>query len=722
MDEQGKIRLLSEDLIGKIAAGEVIERPASVIKELVENSIDAGSTRIEVEIRDGGKELIRVTDDGIGMSAADAKMAFFRHATSKLSKEEDLFSIMTLGFRGEALPSIGAVSRVELVTRRWEDDAGVSVKFDAGNLVETSPVGTPPGTTVTVRHLFYNVPARLKFLKSTQTESRACVSIVSSLALAHPEIAFQMIRDDNKVFATAGSGRLIDAIMGVYGPSVSKDLVELHFGRDDIRIRGYVSKPEAARKSRNYQVFFVNGRYFQSNLIRAALEKGFEGFIPRGRFPAGIIDIRIDPSNVDVNVHPSKLEIKFKDEQAIFQAVMISCRRALSGLSPFRVQEEPSGYGGSLEEERIQASLDLFKVVPGDPQRMRKSSSLPRDTAIIEERLPDKEYTESGNSRDFEQMSFKTHDGRDVLDARSLLDVRYTTREVGHAPDVRGAREVGDVPGVTSPSEIERAPEFGSARDARGALDVREKRDARDSLDVRDTAGARGASDVKGIPDFRGIPDVRGTPDFRDVRNGREVPDSKGIASGPADYYSIVGQLHATYIIVQVHDGMLLIDQHAAHERIIYEELSNTESVVESQAMLVPETVDLDRDAFQLMEQNIDLFLRVGFEVEAFGGSTVIVRAVPVYLEGYNPAIVLRDILDELSEARGRIDDLRSKLNIVISCKSAVKAGDTLSMEEMKELVSRLFSLSDIYTCPHGRPAAIKITTSDLEKRFFRVL
>jgi DNA mismatch repair protein MutL len=606
MDKQNKIRILNEDLISKIAAGEIIERPASVVKELVENAIDAGSTRIEVEIRDGGRELIRVTDNGIGMSADDARLAFSRHATSKLSKEEDLYSIMTLGFRGEALPSIGAIARVELATRRWSDESGAIVRFEAGSLVDVSPVGIPPGTTITVRHLFYNVPARLKFLKSSRTEAKACVSMVSNLALAHPEIAFQMVKDDEKVLITNGSGHLPDAIMGVYGTSIVKDLVEFNFGREDIRIRGYISRPESARKNRSYQVFFVNGRYFQSGLIRSALDKGFEGYVPRGRFPVAVLDIRIDPSNVDVNVHPAKMEIKFRDEQAVFQAVMLACKRTLGRLSPFTVQDKVSDYSESLEEEQIQASFDLFKVLPVERRMMHK-------------------YSETYQEREHIREKFYDNDPmKEVFSVGSSEFVKET--------------------------------------------------------------GEYGETDV-------------------------------GLRE-----YSIIGQMHFTYILVQVEDGLLIIDQHAAHERIVYEMLSREEDVVESQVLLVPEVIELDRDAFQLMEETMALFTQAGFEIEVFGSNTFMLRAMPAYLQAYNPQTVIKDILDELVEAGKDSDVLKKRLNIVISCKTAVKAGDTLNMQEMEELVSRYFNLSDVYTCPHGRPVAIRMTLKDLEKRFFRTL
>ncbi len=637
MAEIRKIKILSHDLIGKIAAGEVVERPSSVIKELVENAIDAGSTRIKIHIANGGKSLIRVSDNGTGMAHEDAKLAFERHATSKIKDENELYSIETLGFRGEALPSIGAVSKVELTTRQPTDEMGVIIKYEGGKLIYSKPAGASIGTVVTVTDLFYNVPARHKYLKTSIAEGRSCTYIINNLALAHPEIAFQYTRDDKEQFSTAGDDNILHAIASVYGPSMAGNMLELHYSSNNLRIKGYISKPEDARKSRNYQSFFVNGRYFNSSLIRAALENGFKEKIPRGRFPTAVIYVKIDPSKCDVNVHPGKMEIKFEDESALFKSVLYAVKSTLATASPFNTQY-------STEEKT-------------------------------------KDNTEEG------AYTAKNH-----YDSGANLGANIKKDRQMQGPDNTWGNEYEDM--AWNKKGFPHNKSYNSSLNQLNEGDINYS--ANDEI-----KGSNNKSE--------GLSSKKDKPALSD---GSKINSER---------YTVIGQVHDTYIIVETGDGMLLIDQHAAHERIIYDSLWPKDMMGDSQGLLIPITIELDSKAYNLLEDKIHIFTDLGFDMEIFGSNTFIIRAVPGILKDINVKSMITDIVDEMDEIKRDTPLFIKKLNCIMACKSAIKAGQRLSQDEMKTLVSKLFSTGDKYTCPHGRPAAIKVSLKELHKKFARI-
>jgi DNA mismatch repair protein MutL len=603
----GIIHILDEDIANKIAAGEVVENPASIVKELVENSIDAGSTRVEVEIRDGGKELIRVSDNGKGMNRGDAVLAFQRHATSKIRDTDDLFSITTLGFRGEALPSIAAVSRVELITRTWEDVIGTKVQVDGGKVLNVGDIGAPVGTNLVVRDLFYNTPARLKYLKSSAAEGRRVADMVNHLILAHPDVSFHLVRDGEEVVKSSGGGKLLDSIASVYGLKVAKEMFALGAGSEGFRIRGYVGSPAVARKNRSYQRIIVNGRPIRNSLIQNAVERAYDTLLPSRTFPVFLIVIDLDPGEVDVNVHPTKAEVKFADDSFIFTSVLGAVRQAL------------------------------------------RSSDLTHQAGDL---MPGK-FKDTGASEKEESKSEELSIPLFTLEREAPSDAMETPEFISEAPLMEVKEEL--------PPEVQRVKE-------------------------------------EYIP-----PQVQ--------RHG-------------FGEYRILGQIHRTYLVLERQDDLLLMDQHAAHERILFHRLREREREQASQQLLAPLTLELTPGEVDAFFQVMDPLREMGFDLEYFGVRAFIIRAVPAFLNRLALPEGLKEIVDELQDERsmkGGRNRREESLHMLIACKAAIKAGDELSGREMEALVQDLIKTQDPYTCPHGRPTIVSFSANDLARLFKRI-
>ncbi len=602
----GSIKILSEDIANKIAAGEVIENPASVVKELVENSIDAGSSRIEVEIRDGGKEFIRISDNGRGMSREDASIAFERHATSKIRDADDLFAITTLGFRGEALPSICAVSRVELLTKRWEDVIGTRILTEGGKIISIEDVGTPAGSSTVVRDLFFNTPARLKYLKGSPAEGRNVLDVMNQMILSHPEVSFLVIRDGEEVVKSSGSGKLLDSIAAVYGLKVAREMHMVGAGLEGIKISGYVGSPTIARKNRRYQQIIVNGRPVRDNLIRSAVERAYDTFLTVGTFPVFLLVIQIDPEEVDVNVHPTKAEVRFADESLIFKGVFNAVRQGLRSntLIP---------QAGAVLTEKVEEEAPKEDSKPHMPER-------------IEQRLP--LFTKE--TKEYKPQTFREE-----------------------------AREVTPI------------KEMSTWQD----------------------------SDDKEVP----------------------IQDKKEFGE-----YKILGQLHKTYIILETGDGLFIVDQHAAHERITFEKLKERNengTGYEAQQLLAPITIELAPGEVDAFFQVMDTLRDIGFDLEYFGTRSFILRAIPAFLRRLSLPDGLKDIVDELQDAkniRGGKNRREDHLHIIMACRASIKAGNELHHKEIEALMAELLECKDPYTCPHGRPTIVSFSLYDLEKLFKR--
>lgn len=602
--EQSIISILDDVTANKIAAGEVIERPASVVKELIENALDASADEIRIELQDGGKRLIRVTDNGTGMSREDAILCLQRHATSKLHSADDLFNIRTLGFRGEALPSIASVSRTEITTRRDGDECGTQVVVAGGEVLEVTDAGAPVGTSVAVHELFYNLPARQKFLKTAQTELSHVSELVGRFAVSHNEADITLIHNGKTIFRAAGSSRPVDAVMNVFGRDAAQAVVPIHGEAGAYTITGLVSKPSYSKANRSAQLFFVNRRCVRNRNLIHALDEAYRGILPQGRFPLLMAFVEVDPELVDVNVHPTKMEVKFSREWEVHNLLAISIRDALSSSTI-----SPDG-------------MDIIPVAATSVQRPEFTPSY-----VPPVRLPP--------SSNLDLDSF-----------RQALQSRIN-------------RPVSPLP-----------------------------------------------SEGEGI--------------------GRGAEEEELVPANPNDFLAgalVIGQARNMYILAQSPSGVLLIDQHVAHERIIHDKLSGMQGKMSVQRLMMPLTMMFGHREALILENKLDELCSLGFEIELFGKDTFVVRTIPALIAEKNYEQILRDTVEELAEltASRRLVVQRDAIITTTACKMAVKAGDRLAPEEMIRLVADLRHTSNPYLCPHGRPIVVCFTNRDLDKLFGRM-
>jgi DNA mismatch repair protein MutL len=637
--ERRPIRTLDEQLVNRIAAGEVVERPAAALKELIENSIDAGAMRIEIEAEMGGRRLIRVRDDGIGMTRTDALNALQRHATSKIASDADLTRIATLGFRGEALPSIASVSRMEILTRAFEEDTGTHIVVEGGEVKTVEEVGAPIGTTVTVRDLFYNVPARLKFLKSVPTELGHIIETVTRYAFAYPDVSFRLVHERQELIFTPGNGDLLTAAASIWGRETVQGMVQVDYERDGIRVWGLIAPPHQTRPTRQHQYFFVNLRPVRNKTLTAALDEAYKTLTPEKRYPACILLVGIDPRQVDVNVHPAKIEVRFQREQAVFEAVVNAIRAAL------------------LQHGMI-------------PSALPPSES--RGQAITPARPPDAETIHQ------------------ILMQRAGL----------------------------APAEAVGTPARPETHAHAGETPARPETPANAS----ETPASPGMP--AGVDPFVSAAHAVALADETPLLLETEPLQTTHLPFAHLlDDLQILGQVRNTYIVASTRQGLVLIDQHVAHERVLYEQLCYKRGAlpIPKQHLLTPETLQLSRRDALLLQEKLPELEAIGFELEPFGVDTYLIRAVPAALKG-DPVQTLRDIVDELVElsVSKRLPVAREQIWITTACKLAVKAGDPLSMPEMRKLIEDLARTENPYLCPHGRPITIILTWQEIERKFKR--
>ena len=625
------INLLSPHVADLIAAGEVVERPASVIKELLENAFDAGATQITCEIRDGGTTYIRVTDDGCGMSPEDAGIAFLRHATSKLADEEGLACISTMGFRGEALAAISSVSRMELLTRQKGVEEGTRVLLEAGDIQEMEPCGCPEGTTMICRDLFYNTPARLKFMKSDRSEASACIAAALRCALGRPDVSVRMIRDGSEEFFTPGDGKISSALYALLGREEASSMLQCSSSAEDIRLDGFIASPAEGRGNRAHQFFFVNGRFIRSVLLQSALEQAYKNTLLVGRYPSCALFLTLPPSRVDVNVHPAKTEVRFGSEKAVFDFVYQAVKLALSSenrlASP--AGEKAEGTAAPAVRNSAKPTQDFYQAMSSAEYRERASVSS-GETML---RAPGSAYS-----------------------AQTRMDL-----------------SVSRIPAVPRQSPQISAETPVSAAAAHPVEKIVEKP----------------VQNVERIP----------------------VPDHK-----------ILGEAFRTYIIVEQNDELLLIDKHAAHERMIFDRLKAAGRELSSQMLLVPAIVRLSLEDAELLETNGALLSELGFEIEPYGEKEYIVRGVPVEMNVSDVPSALEEICEKLRTCRD-VDpsSVHDEILHTVACKAAIKAGWDTQRPELEKLVAAVLS-GEIRYCPHGRPVSAMISRRDLEKLFKRVV
>lgn len=643
-----RINLLDENTSNKIAAGEVVERPSSVVKELIENSIDANARNITIEIEEGGEKLIKIIDDGDGIHPEDIKKAFLPHATSKIKNSSDIFSINTLGFRGEALPSIAAVSKVSLKSKIQEEDFGREIIIEGGEILSFNECGINKGTSIEVKDLFFNVPARKKFLKTSSREASLISDIVSRIALANPSISFKLFNNGKKVLNTYGNSNLLDVTRTIYGKNIGENIIYFEHSEDTLTLYGYIGKEVIARGSRNNQSIFVNGRYIKNKTLVVAVENAFKSFSTVNKFPFFILFIEVYPENIDVNIHPTKAEIKFKDERLIFKKVFDTVHEALRNeiFKEFQVKKD----------ENTSFKKDEFKEISFDikddyEKKERTKVTLPVDLNYEKisskdyQNIYEKEYSDSSSSKYLEKTKTNNNVNYNVnynnIDSKenSILNENFTLRENFYKDN------------ILDEETKEKVPKFPPLR--------------------------------------------------------------------------IIGQFNKTYILGEYDEVLYIIDQHAAHEKILFEKYfkSIEEGSIIIQPLLVPEIIDLTLDDFSYYEENKEIFKNAGFTLEEFGGNSLALKEVPYFLGKLDAKGLFLNILDNIKElGSGKTSEVKYNKIATMACKAAVKGHDLLSEQEMIKLVEDLRYINDPFHCPHGRPTIIKFTNYDLEKKFRRIV
>ena len=645
------IHELSPHLADLIAAGEVVERPASVAKELIENAIDAGATRITVEIENGGITYLRIADNGCGMSAEDAPVAFRRHATSKLRTEADLAAIGTLGFRGEALAAISSVTRIDLFTRQTGAIAGLHLHLEAGEIQVQEEAGCPEGTTMVVRDLFYNTPARMKFLKKDFTEAGYILGVVQHAALSHPEIAFTLIRDGKQVFTTDGKGKLIAPVFAVFGKEMTASMIEVpRTERNGMTVYGYIVKPHAGRPNRSMQHFFVNGRYVKSRLMQAALEEAYRNAIITGKYPSGAVFLELPLAAVDVNVHPAKTEVKFSQEKPVFEAVYVACKNAIMANDnmPHIEHKEKKPSAASPQESAPVYEQQRFAVA--------KPVAQPAASAKADDDVPDLEdFLVAVPPRAQKPRSF----GMYAAAPRILQDETE--------PRLTGRVNVEDNRLFSQFDKPEKAPAAPTALST-----APQQAPERQQLEPLDT-GAR-----------------------------------------------VIGECFNTYLIAEDKDGLILIDKHAAHERILFNKL-RAETEMPQQELLTPVIVELTGEEAAAIQSQIEDIRKAGFAIDPFGENSFAVRSVPAYLDSGDVPGVISELAEKPMNSRATVPDRLDDLIHTVACKAAIKAGKATSMTELQDLCDRVLGDDNVRSCPHGRPTMVRLTKYELDKLFKRV-
>lgn len=668
------IHVLDETTINQIAAGEVVERPASVIKELVENAIDAGATSIEVEIAEGGIEYMRITDNGFGMSEVDARLAVLRHATSKIRSADDLYDIASLGFRGEAIASIASVSKFTLRTRQETDTMGTRIYIEGGHMVDCDPCGTSVGTSIEVKDLFYNTPARRKFLKSTRTEANKIQDMIGKLALSHTHIAFKCIVDTRVTIMTPGNHKMVDTIAALYGFKVSEDVFPIAYEAEGIYVEGVVSKPTVLKSSRQWQTTIVNQRVIADKAIYKAIDTAYHALLPKGGYPLVVLQIVVPPGTVDINVHPRKSEVKFSDDKPVFKAVYNSILQAL---------EHPTHHRTSQQEETIATAIDYDKVFTG---RSQGFTVMREKTEALVDTIRQKGYTAPQRTV-YEQSNF--NESLDVNE--NFVPKSYTQEDKDRFRAIRESR-----PNLV-PSSVE--PYINHT--------------GNESVS-RYLSAAQGLADDSHTGDALGIDSSYDT----DHGNSYDTNASKTVANHGL---LPMGQVASCYILAKKGDDLYIIDQHAAHERVRYDKLCKSSESIPMQELLMPMHMDVSEEELTLAEEQRDALLDLGFQVDQGGPTSLRIDGHPVDIIESKVPEILQYVFSYMHDHQSpSAAQLRHEMLAYASCRGAIKAGHNLNLVQIDALLQDLFSTEKPYVCPHGRPTIIKFTPDELGKLFLR--
>ena len=758
-----KIAVLDQNTIDKIAAGEVVERPSSVVKELVENAIDAGATAVTVEITDGGKKLIRITDNGAGIEADQIPLAFLRHATSKIEKVEDLEQIASLGFRGEALSSIAAVSQVELITKTPSAVSGSRYIIEGGVEHSLEELGAPEGTTFLVRNLFYNTPARNKFLKSDMTEANYIHTLMEQLALSHPEISFKYIQNRQVKLHSSGNYSVKDVIYSVYGRDITKALLDAEFENDFMKITGFVGKPEIARGNRSFENYYINGRYVKNNIITKAIESAYKGFLMQHKFPFVSLQMQMEGNDLDVNVHPAKREVRFAREQEVYEAVYDTVRKALTGKEmipkvsvgrpepetketpvksvsvpePFEKKRREQLYGHT-EKEMQETGISGDRAYSGAGSFVSKKTKSwmerPAYQSTVKE--PSVSYSASHTTETKKPQVFSASEEdlfQGTLREKHEEELKRETETKRLAEENRELKNTGcsQMKNTVPVSE-------NTNQKKEHWISEKEKPESEDFLSEPAEITHTSDSPEKTAQNLETVISVETEPGISAAESDQnshemaeqeprqlELFEEKLLAPESRERIRLVGQIFDTYWLAQFGDNFYIIDQHAAHEKVYYERLvkSFREKTVDSQYLNPPLIVTLNLQEENILKENQKYFSQFGFEIEEFGGKEYRISAVPATLYGFSEEALFLEMLDQLSGSgeKDALDIFASRL-ATMACKAAVKGNHAMSAKEAEKLIDELLTLDNPYHCPHGRPTIISMTRTELEKKFKRIV
>ncbi len=804
----GNIVLLDELTINKIAAGEVIERPASVIKEMVENSIDAGATNITVEIKNGGISYIKVTDNGKGIAQDDLEIAFERHATSKIRSADDLDTVTSMGFRGEALASIAAISNVEMVSKTQEQETGYRIVVEGGDILEREEIGCQTGTSITVKNLFFNTPVRYKFLKKDYTESGYIEDAITRIALVNPQISIKLINMGKTVIQTNGSKELKSVIYSIYGKDVANGIAELNYQYEDITVSGVIGKPEIARSNRSNQLFFVNKRYIKDKTLTAATEQAYKGLIPIGKFGFVILNIEMNPAKVDVNVHPAKLEVRFEEENKIFQAIYhaikdtllknelvvnTSSSRELSfeerlknireakkentsnGLFGFRKQNEKKIEKYTEEESTIKTNRVEEAEVPKEETNLEMPKvGTPIDTSDVLKQL--KEMKEKITKELEQKDNLQVNDGVKDVGAEYRLEVSKIPEEDSIEEKIESELEPqlpeqqennAETPIEEQTEEVKESQEELPKEEneietpnTKETVETTEEKEESEKAEeiieqIEDPEVQKEFEEIKQkMQDLNDNPQVV-SKDFNEmyakmfgrlpIETQRQIEEKEKeekqktsavdllkdnisvfeeVKQFEKPAYQFVGVVFKTYIILEIDKEMYILDQHAAHERIMYEKVKKnyySEQNKDSQLLLLPDIITLSHKEMDIAKENMAMFEQAGFSLEEFGENTIKLNGVPTVCIDLNTKELFLETLDEINTvARTAKQEKEEKFIATVACKAAVKANMALDRKEVESLMDKLLELPNPFTCPHGRPTVIKMTQYDIERKFAR--
>lgn len=711
------ISVLDKNTIDKIAAGEVIERPSSIVKELVENAIDAGSNAVTVEIKDGGTTLVRITDNGEGIAPSEVKKAFMRHATSKITKAEDLFGITSLGFRGEALSSIAAVCQVELITKTAGELTGVRYVIEGGEEKTPEPeeIGAPEGTTFKVRNVFYNTPVRRKFLKSPQTEAGYINDLMERLALSHPEVSFKFINNNQNRLHTSGNSNLKDIIYGIYGREITANLVEVHGEAPFGTLTGYIGKPIISRGNRNYENYFINGRYIRSSIISKAIEDAYKNFMMQHKYPFTVLHFQLDGDLLDVNVHPTKMELRFSDQEGMYRLVYETVRNALVGREMIPDVHVGKEAPAPKEPPKKESFPEPFEVKRREAMMQEKRAEAKKTAATI--------YATPGTN------ATKTEAAASIVRERPNYS---SSREEGGF-----AKSLYEVPeNLIKPTERkvdEQAEMEKWTLEGKNPVLKLQARPATNDTTAAPSAAMETPTSAKPaeaeLPPESPIPPA--VPSESEPATSVQSPkqmdlfEEKLLSKEHIKEHRIIGQLFETYWLVEFHEKLYIIDQHAAHEKVLFERTMKSlkDKEYTAQQISPPLIVSLSIKEQELLNKYMKNFETIGFEIEPFGGDEFSIRAVPGNLFGLAERDVFLEMLDSLDKDTGRVsEDLINEKIASMSCKAAVKGNHRLSEKEAEALIDELLTLDNPYNCPHGRPTIIAMSKYELEKKFKRIV